>query len=132
MATIRIFRGEDVSDFYDRITSLRLGAQAVLEDKYERANLHCLLLYDCALEAFIRGLPDRMSAFAESQYPNTSEIALKYALDYETKHQTNSQILQQQDSFDLRDRSRSLRAQFTPSNNGQDATNSASNVTQHI
>ena len=102
MATIRLSRGENVSDFYDRITSLRLGAQAVLEDKYENANSHCLLLNDCALEAFIRGLPDRMSAFVESQYPNTLEIALKYALGYETKHQTNSQILQQQDNFDLR------------------------------
>ena len=29
------------------------------------------------------------------------EIALKYEIDYETKHQTNSQILQQQDNFDL-------------------------------
>ena len=118
MVIIRLSRGENVSDFYDRITSLRLGAQAVLEDKYENANAHCLLLNDCALEAFIRGLPDIMSTFVESQYPNTSEIALKYALDYETNHQTNSQILQQQDSFDLRDRSSSPRAQFTPSNNG--------------
>ena len=66
-----------------------------------------------------------MSAFVESEYPNTSEIALKYALDYETKHQTNTQILQQQDNFDLRDRSRSPQAQFTPSHNGQDSTNLA-------
>ena len=129
MATIRLSRGENVSDFYDRITSLRLGAQAVLEDKYVNANSHCLRLTDCALEAFIRGLPDRMSAFVESQYPNTLEIGLKYALDYETKHQTNSQILQQQDNFDLRDRSRSPRAQVTPSHNGQDATNPTSNAT---
>ena len=84
------------------------------------------------MEAFIRGLPDRMSAFVESQYRNTLEIVLKYALDYETKHQTNSQILQQQDNFDLRDRSRSPRAQFTPSHNGQDATNPAPKATQHI
>ena len=132
MATVQLSRGENVSDFYDRITSLRLGAQAVLEDKYENVNLHCLLLNDCALEAFIRGLPDKMSAFVESQYPNTSEIALKYALDYEAKHQTNSQILRQQDSFDLRDRSSSPRAQFTPSHNGQDATNPAPKATQHI
>ena len=40
--------------------------------------------------------------------------------------------MQQQDSFDLRHRGSSPRAQFTPSHNGQDATNSASNVTQHI
>ena len=66
MATIRLSGGEYVSDFYDRITSLRLGAQAVLEDKYETANSFCLLLNDCALEAFIRALPDRMAAFVES------------------------------------------------------------------
>ena len=40
--------------------------------------------------------------------------------------------MQQQDNFDLRDRSRSPRAQFTPSHNGQDAANPASNATQHI
>ena len=44
---------------------------------------HCLPLNDCALEALIRGLPDRMSAMVESRYPNMLEIALKYALDYE-------------------------------------------------
>ena len=132
MATIQLPRGDNVSEFKDRTTSLRLGAQAVLEDKYENDNSHCLLLNYGALEAFIRGLPDRMSAFVESQCPNTSEIALKYALDYETKHQTNSQILQQQNNFNLRDRSRSPREQFTPSQNGKDATNSASNATQHI
>ena len=41
MATIRLSRSENVSDFYDRIT-LRLGAHAALEDKYENANSHCL------------------------------------------------------------------------------------------
>ena len=40
--------------------------------------------------------------------------------------------MQQQDHFDLRDRSRSPRAQFIPSHNGQDATNPASKVSQLI
>ena len=93
MAIIRLSRGENVSEFHDSITSLGLGAQAVLEDKYENADSLCLLLNDCALEAFIHGFPARMSAFVESQYPNTLEIALKYALDYETKYQSNTQIL---------------------------------------
>ena len=49
MAIIQLSRGENVSEFYDRIMSLRLATQTVLEDKYENANSLCLLLNDCAL-----------------------------------------------------------------------------------
>ena len=51
-------RNEDVSEFYERNTLLKSGAQAALEDEYQNAEQILLPLNDCALKAFIRGLPD--------------------------------------------------------------------------
>ena len=93
MAISRLPRSESVKESYDCIMPLGLGAQAVFEDKYENAKSLCLGLNDCALEAFTRGLPDRMSAIVESRHQNTLKIALKYALDDKIKHQTNTQFL---------------------------------------
>ena len=47
---------------------LRLWAQAVLEEQYENAKSLFVPFIDYALEAFIRGLPDRILAIVESQY----------------------------------------------------------------
>ena len=62
-------RSESVSEFYDRITLLKSGAQAALEDKYQNAEQMLLPLNDCALEAFIQELPDVMSGKVESLNP---------------------------------------------------------------
>ena len=58
---IRMPCSESVSEFYERITLLKSGAQAALEHKYQNAEQMLLPLNDCALEAFIRGLPDVIS-----------------------------------------------------------------------
>ena len=47
-------RSENVSKFYDRITLLKSGAQAALEDKYQNAEQLLLASNDCAGVAFIR------------------------------------------------------------------------------
>ena len=77
-------RNENVSEFYDRLTLLKSGAQAALEDKYDNANLLLAPLNDCALESFIRRLPDGLSGAVENQNPNSTEAALKYAIEYES------------------------------------------------
>ena len=82
-------RSESVSQFYDRIALLKSGAQAALEYKYQNAEQILLPLNDCALEAFIRGLPDVISGMAESRNPFSLEAALKYALEYEARYQLN-------------------------------------------
>ena len=60
-------RSESVSEFYDRITLLKSSAQAALEDKYQNADQMLLPLNDCALEAFILGLPDVISGTVGSR-----------------------------------------------------------------
>ena len=82
-------RSESVSEFYDRITLLISGTQPALEDKYQNAEQMLLPLNDCALEAFIRGLHDVLSGMVESRNPSSLEAALKYALEYEARHQLN-------------------------------------------
>ena len=41
ISIIRMRREESVSEFFDRITLLKLGAQAALEDKYEILPIQC-------------------------------------------------------------------------------------------
>ena len=82
-------RSESVSEFYDRITLLISGTQPALEDKYQNAEQMLLPLNDCALEAFIRGLHDVLSGMVESRNPTSLKTALKYALEYEARHQLN-------------------------------------------
>ena len=80
-------RNENVSEFYDRLTLLKSGAQAALEDKYNNADLLLAPLNECALESFIRGFPDGLSGAVENRNTNFIEAALKYAIEYESRHQ---------------------------------------------
>ena len=48
-------------------------------------------LNDCALEAFVRGLPDGISGLVEARNPASLDEALKIALEYESRHQLNHQ-----------------------------------------
>ena len=89
ISTIRMSCSESVSKFYDRITILESEAQVALEDKYQNAEQMLLPLNDCALEAFIRGLPDVISGMVESRNLSSLEAALKYTLEYEARRQLN-------------------------------------------
>ena len=80
---MRMSRSGNFSKFYDRITLLKSGTQAALEDKYQNAEQILLLLNDCALETFIRGLPDVISGMVESRNPSSLETTLRYALECE-------------------------------------------------
>ena len=61
ISNIKMARSENASEFYDRITLLKSGAQAALEDRYDNADLLLAPLNDWALESFIREVPDRLS-----------------------------------------------------------------------
>ena len=86
ITTIQMLQNEGIYEFYDRLTLLKSRAQAVLENRYENANQMILTLNDCVLEAFIRGLPDWMSAKIEAQNPATLQEPLEYAINYEARH----------------------------------------------
>ena len=58
ISNIKMTRNENVSEFCDRITLLKSGAQTALNDRYDNADLLSVPLNDCALKYFIRGLPD--------------------------------------------------------------------------
>ena len=89
ISTIRMSCSESVSEFYDRIILLKSGAQGALEDKYQNAEQMLLPLNNCASEAFIRGLHDVISGMVESRNLSSLEAFLKYALEYEARHQLN-------------------------------------------
>ena len=88
---IKVARCENVSQFNDRITSLISGAQAALEDKHINTEQLSAPLNDRVLEFFIRKLPDELSGAVKKRNPNSPEIALKYAIEYEASYQWKTQ-----------------------------------------
>ena len=77
---IRMNRGETVNDFHDRLNILFNGAKTVLEDKYpENAGQMLEPIKEVALEAFIRGLPDKITRAVDARDPKNLEEALKFA-----------------------------------------------------
>ena len=120
ITTIQLPQNEGVHEFYDRLTLLKSKAQEALENRYKNANQMILPLNDCALEAFIRGLPDGMSEKIEARNLLTLEEAFGYAIDYEARHQPDRLFFQrlsryQQLSYlDSKEESPSPEERFTP------------------
>lgn len=81
-------RTDDVREFYDKVTSFTAKTKAVPRDKYGTDDAAILTqpLTDCALDSFIRGLPDSMSIMIEARNPKTIEV-FKYALTFKTRRQ---------------------------------------------
>lgn len=71
-------RGESVNDFYDRLNILISGAEVALKDA-DADNWEQMLLplKECALEVFIRGLPDELARSVEGRDPKTIEEAVR-------------------------------------------------------
>ena len=68
------------------------GACHTLEEKYTRryrqekeSNIMLKPVLDCALDAFIRGLPDDMSIFVDTRNPRDLSEAMEYALHIEER-----------------------------------------------
>ena len=83
-----------VYEFNDRLRLVKSRAQASLGNKNKNDNQMILSLNDCAVKSFIRGLPDEMSAKIEARNPLTLQEAFEYAIDYETRHQTDRLFFQ--------------------------------------
>ena len=94
ITTIQMLQNEGIYEFYDRLTLLKTRAQAALENRYKNANQMIPVLNDCALKAFIHGLPDRMPAKIEARSPVTLQKAFEYAIDYEERHQSDRLFFQ--------------------------------------
>ena len=92
IVNLRMTQKESVSDYYDRVLGLLSGAKHTLEEKYNasygeepESNIMMKPVMDCALDAFIRGLPDDMSIFVDTRNPKDLDEALEYALHIEER-----------------------------------------------
>jgi hypothetical protein len=83
---IRMKRNESVGDFYDRLNILISGARVSLQDKYGDSAQEMLKpVYECALDAFLRGLPDEIARSVDTRDPKNLEEALQHAVRIETR-----------------------------------------------
>lgn len=104
---IRLKQTETVSDYHDRLQGLLSGARHALETKYNsqyrkidggavrvqntpESEIMMWPIIDCALEAFIRGLPEEMSTFVDTRNPTNLEEAFEHALRAEERHKYTS------------------------------------------
>ena len=92
IVNLRMTQKESVSDYYDRVLGLLSGAKHTLEEKYNaryadepESSIMMKPVIDCALDAFIRGLPDDMSIFVDTGNPKDLSEALEYALHIEER-----------------------------------------------
>ena len=88
---------ETVSDYHDRVQSFLRGAKHAVEDEYTQVHyagttheisestIMMKPVVDCALDAFIKGLPDEMSTFADTRNPKDLSEALEHALYIEER-----------------------------------------------
>ncbi|XP_051161523.1 uncharacterized protein LOC127281712 [Leptopilina boulardi] len=101
--SIRFKQTETVSDYNDRLQGLLSGARHALQAKYNaryrevqgdavriqetpESTIMMKPIIDCALEAFIRGLPEEMSIFVDTRNPANLEEAFEHALRAEERH----------------------------------------------
>ena len=83
-------QSETVSDYNDRVQGLLSGARHAIEEKYTgtygQAKESAIVMkpvIDCALDAFIRDLPDDISIFVDTRNPKDLSEAFEHALHAE-------------------------------------------------
>ena len=79
---------ETISDYYDLLQGLLCGAKHAIKDKYikihyastahevSESTIMMKPVVDCALDAFIKSLPDEMSTFVDTRNPKNLGEAL--------------------------------------------------------
>ena len=89
---LRMTQREAVNDYHDRLQGLISGARHTLEGKYTKkygqekeSSIILRPIIECALDAFIRGLPDEISTFVDIRSPADGSEALEYALQAEER-----------------------------------------------
>ena len=79
IVNLRMKQTESVSDYYDRTFGLLSGAKHSLEEKYSGPtdNTSSMMkpVTDCALDAFIHGLPEEMLTFVDTRNPRNLDEA---------------------------------------------------------
>ena len=92
IVNLRMTQNETVSDYYDRLQGLISGARHTLEEKYtvrygqtKASEIMLIPVIDCALDAFIRGLPEEMSKFVDTRNPKDLSEAIECALHIEER-----------------------------------------------
>ena len=93
IVNLRMKQSETVSDYNDRVQGLLSGARHAIEEKYTGTYGHTKEsiimmkpVVDCALDAFIRGLPDDISIFVDTRNPKDLSEAFEHALHAEERH----------------------------------------------
>ena len=90
IVNLRMKQSETVSDYNDRVQGLLSGARHAIEEKYTGTYGHTKEsiimmkpVVDCALDVFIRGLPDDISIFVDTRNPKDLSEAFEHALHAE-------------------------------------------------
>ncbi|XP_043464123.1 uncharacterized protein LOC122499714 [Leptopilina heterotoma] len=99
--TIKQKQTEIAHDYHDRLQDLINGARHALKPKYNKLfreitnderdirRRECDIILqpirDCALDAFVKGLPTEISKFVDARNPHNMEEALEYALHAEER-----------------------------------------------
>ena len=97
IVNLRMKQTETISDYCDRVQGLLSGAKHMIEDKYTQVHyagttheisestIMMKPVVDCALDAFIKGLPDEISTFVDTINPKDLSEALEHALHIEER-----------------------------------------------
>ena len=92
IVNLRIKQSETVNDYNDRVQGLLSDARHAIEEKYtgtyghtKESAIMMKPVIDCALDAFIRGLPDDISIFVDTRNPKDLSEAFDHALHPEER-----------------------------------------------
>ena len=95
---------ETVRDYHDQVQGLLSGAKHAFEDKYTQIHyagtaheinettIMMKLVVNCALDAFIKGLPDEMSALVDTRNPKSLSEALEHVLHIDEKQKQTERV----------------------------------------
>ena len=93
IVNLRMKQSETVSDYNDRVQGLLSGARHAIEEQYtgtygptKESAIMMKPVIDCALDAFIRGLPDDISIFVDTRNPKDLSEAFELRKQETTRH----------------------------------------------
>ena len=113
IVNLRMKQTETVSDYYDRLQGLLSGAKHAIEDKYTQVHyagtpheisestIMMKPVVDCALDAFIKGLPDEISTFVDTINPKDLSEALEHALHIEERLRQTERLRSSASSYHI-------------------------------
>ena len=92
-------QSESVNDYNDQVQGLLSGARHAIEEKYtgtyghvKESSIMMKPVIDCALDAFIRGLPDYISIFVDTRNPRDLSEAFEHSLHAEERQRYTERV----------------------------------------